>query len=270
MPLSLIDEGKISTMAECKSSDKEVTPNGTSKYLLVVGTAAGSLVYTTLLLQKLSYHVCSANNAEEALEMVNAILPALVIADLKLPGMSGPQMIQVLRKNARTASVPVIIKLEQVTPLLVQKCREAGALACIGSPVQPEELYRVVQAAIEPTPREHIRIPTRLSVVLNNVPLDYDAGECATMLSSRGLFIQTQRSFPVKTLLPVQITVDNRPVIAVAKVLYCYKAGEGPRGVPGMGLYFAEISKADEDFLQKHINEKIMTGIALGGHEQGI
>jgi CheY-like chemotaxis protein len=251
-------------MAECKSPDKAGQPISAGKYVLVVGNDASNLVYTTLLLQKLSYQVCSANNAEEALEMANAIVPTLIITDLKLSGMSAPQMIQVLRLKPGTASVPVIIKLEQITPQIEEKCREAGALACVRKPVQPEELYRVVQAAIEPTPREHIRIQTRLSVVLDNVPLDYGSGEYATVLSSRGMFIQTQKSFPVRTKLPVQVILDNRPIVSVARVVYSYKAGEGPLGVPGMGLYFAEISKDDEDRLQHYINEVVTKGIVPG------
>ena len=251
-------------MAERTPQDNAPKPISATKYVLVVGNDASHLVYTALLLQKLSYHICAAGTAEEALEMTGAILPTLIITDLKLSGMSAPQMIQVLRQKPRTASIPVIIKLEQVTPQIEAKCREAGALACIRKPVQPEELYRVVQSAIEPTPREHIRIQTRLSVVLNNVPLDYASGECATMLSSRGMFIQTQKTFPVKTKCPVQIMLDNKLIAAMAKVVYSYKAGEGPLGVPGLGLYFADISKDDEDRLQQYINDEVTKGIIPG------
>jgi len=252
-------------MAECKTPNNPVSSTNPGKYILVVGNDATNLVYTSLLLQKLNYHVCSANTAEEAVEMANTILPALIITDLKLSGMNAARMIQVLRLKPRTASVPVVIKLEQLSRDIEQKCHEIGAVSCISKPVDPEELYRVVQAAIEPTPREHIRIQTRLSVVLNSVPLKLDAGECATMLSSRGMFIQTHKPFPRGTAFPIQVTVDKQPITAEAKVVYSYNAGEGPLGVAGMGLYFSKISQEDEARLQRYISEEVTRGIVPGG-----
>lgn len=251
-------------MAECKTPDRPGAFPSAGKYILVVGNDATNLVYTSLLLQKLSYHVCSANTAEEAVEMSNVILPALIITDLRLSGMNAARMIQVLRLNPRTASVPVIIKLENLTRELEQKCHELGAASCVNKPIDPEELYRVVQAAIEPTPRKHIRIQTRLSVVLNNVPLKSDAGEFATVLSSRGMFIQTRNPLPPRTIFPIQVLVDKQSIAAEARVVYSYNAGEGPLGVPGMGLYFTKISQEDESRLQRYINEEVTRGIAPG------
>jgi CheY-like chemotaxis protein len=248
-------------MAEKKTSNSSGSSSGASKYVLVAGNDASNLVYTSLLLQKLNYHIMSANTAEEALEMVNVILPILIITDLTFSRMNATQMIQVLKQKPRTASVPIIIKVEQPSPQIEQKCREIGAVACIRKPVDPEELYRVVQAVIEPIPRTHIRIPTRLSVVLDKVPLDLKAGECATVISSRGMFIQTLNLRPKRTVFAIQVIVDDHTITAEAKVVYSYNAGEGPQGVPGMGLFFSKIAQEDQDRLQRYINETVTSGI---------
>ncbi len=252
-------------MAECTSPVKTGMSTNVSKYILVVGSDTSNRVFTSLLLQKLEYHICAASNAEEALEMVNAILPTLIITDLKLSGMNAPQLMSALKQKPRTASIPVIIKTSQLTPQLAEKCREAGAVDCIREPVDPAELYRVVQAAIEPTPREHIRIPTRLSVSVNDTPLDLDAGEGATVLSSRGMYIRTQNPLPVKTKFPVRITLNGNNITAEAKVVYSHHFGEGPFGVPGMGLYFTEITQEAQDALQQYVNEEVTKGLAPGG-----
>jgi len=236
----------------------------TSKYVLVVGSDATGLVFTSLLLQRFDYHICNANTAREALEMANAVVPALIITDLKPAGMTASQMIEVLRKNPLTAAVPVIFKLDQLTPEIEKKCREAGAAACVRKPVEPEELYRVVQSVIEPVPREHIRITTRMSLVMNNEPRACVTGECVTMLSSRGMYVRTRNPYPVKTKFPIRITLDNRNIAAEAKVIYSHTEFEGPFGEPGMGLYFSNIRPEDQERLQQYINDEVTSGLTPG------
>jgi len=233
-----------------------------SKYVLIVGCDPQSLIFASLLLQRLGYHICTAGTAEIALEMARAVVPILVITDLKLPEMNAPQMMRYLRERERTAAVPIIIQLEQLVPKIVQKCLEAGATACIKKPVEPEELYRVIQAAIELTPREHIRIKTCLSVVLNNRPLDFNAGECAIMLSSRGMYVRTRTRQPVHTKFPIAINLNERLIHAEAKVIYSHSEGEGPFGQPGMGLYFTVIAQEDQEFLQQYITDEVTRGLS--------
>ncbi len=232
-----------------------------TKYLLIVGSDTGSVVYTSMLLQRLDYHICTASTAETALELAQAVVPALIISDLKLAGMSAAQMIQALREKPTLADVPVIIKLEDLVPKIVQKCLEAGAAACIKKPVEPQELFRVVQATTEETPREHIRIKTRLSVTLNNVPLNFDAGECAIMLSARGMYVRTSTLYPAKTNVPVLITLNGKTIPAKASVVYSHAQGEGPFGEPGMGLYFKNIAEKDQEYLQQYINGEVTKGL---------
>jgi len=245
-------------------NNRKESPAGSGKYVLIVGEDPRNLIFASILLQRLGYHICTAGSAEMALEMARAVVPKLIITDLRLPGMNAPQMIRSLRENEATAAVPIIIQLEQLVPQIVQKCLEAGAVACINKPVEPEELYRVVQATIEPKPREHIRIKTRLSVILDNTPLDFDAGEYAIMLSSRGMYVRTRTRYPVRTKFPITIDLIGRLIRAEAKVIYNHSEGEGPFGQPGMGLYFSDIAREDQKFLQQYINEEVTRGIIPG------
>jgi CheY-like chemotaxis protein len=231
------------------------------RYVLVAGNDANDLVYTSILLQRLKYQICSAFTVEEVVDLINVMVPSLVIVDLKLNGMSAPQLIQLLRKKPVVAEIPVIVKSEKVTPELEQLCREAGARGCLKKPVAPEELYRTVQAAVEPTPREHIRIATKLSVDVNMRPLDVSTGEYATVLSSRGMFVRTRHPFSVKTRFPVTITINGTVINADAKVIYSFAEGEGPGGEPGMGLFFTDISSRDQQILQNYIEHEVTKGL---------
>jgi DNA-binding response OmpR family regulator len=55
------------------------------------------------------YRVWTAANGEEALGRVQRDLPDLVLLDLKMPGMDGYQVLQLLKGDRRTSSVPVIV-----------------------------------------------------------------------------------------------------------------------------------------------------------------
>ncbi len=243
------------------SRDKTASSKNAVKYVLVVGSDADSLVYTSILLQRLDYQICTAFTVDEAIDMADVMEPSLVITDLQTSALGVPRLIELLKQKPDTAAIPVIIKSEHFTPQIEKKCLDAGARACLKKPVEPEDLYRAVQSAIEPTPREHIRIQTRLSVLVNNRKLDESAGEFATVLSSRGMYVRTRYPLPVKARFPVRIKIDDRLVNAEAKVIYSHQEGEGPNGQPGMGLYFAEISEEDQRFLQQYIAAHVTKGM---------
>jgi two-component system, OmpR family, alkaline phosphatase synthesis response regulator PhoP len=244
-------------------SDSDTSSRGPS-YVLVVDSDPPSLVALSRILQRLDYHVCTAGTAEEALDMVKVSVPYLVLTDMSLPGMNGFELIQCLKQDPATVGIPVIVKTGQLTPALDQMCRQAGAEACVQKPVQIEDLYRKVQAAIEPKPRSHIRISTLLPVCVNNRPLDLGSCEYASMLSANGMYIRTQNPYPVKMKVLVQIELPKRTVSADAKVVYCHTLGQGPHGSPGMGLYFVEITPEDQDYIRNYVNAEVMKGIDPG------
>jgi CheY-like chemotaxis protein len=241
-----------------KQSDAQ---NGTKRYIMVVDSKAQELLSTSLLLQRFDYQVWSANTAGQALEMVSVAVPALVIADLVLPGMSGMDLFHLLRQDPRTSSLPVVFLIPAGDGAAEKRCREAGAAGCISKPIQAEELYRTVQAAIEPTPRKNIRIKTRMAVLVNNVPLKCIEGECASILSEHGMYVPIPKPYPKNEQLTVQIKINNRSVSAKASVLYRHTYGEGPFKEPGMGLKFISMAPEDQDFIRQFIREEATKGI---------
>jgi CheY-like chemotaxis protein len=241
-------------MAPAKNSRKV-------RYLLLVESKTTDLFYDSILLQRFEYRVCGVNSAGQAVELASLALPALVIADLHLPGMSGVDLIRLLRQDPRTASLPVILLAPAGDESAERRCRAAGAVACIAKPVQPEELYRTVQAAIEATPRSNIRIQTRLSVSVNNVPLDRIEGECASVLSEHGMYVRTLSPYPRDDRLALEMNINGRVVVADAAVLHSHRLGEGPYSGPGMGLKFIRIAPEDQEFIRQFIREEVSRGI---------
>src|SRR4051794_18089690 len=62
------------------------------------------------LLNTAGYQVQEAQTAEDGLALLRGEpLAALVLLDLTLPGMSGIEMLRIMRKEPRTAAVPVVV-----------------------------------------------------------------------------------------------------------------------------------------------------------------
>src|ERR1700683_1229110 len=60
-------------------------------------------------LEERGFGVESATNGAEALEILERVHPDLIFTDMQMPKMSGTELITALKKNPRTADIPIII-----------------------------------------------------------------------------------------------------------------------------------------------------------------
>lgn len=60
-------------------------------------------------LEKCQLQVQTANDGEEALETLKTIRPDVIFTDMQMPRLSGPELIEALKANAETASIPVVV-----------------------------------------------------------------------------------------------------------------------------------------------------------------
>jgi two-component system chemotaxis response regulator CheY len=60
-------------------------------------------------LEDRGFHVESATNGVEALEMLDGIQPDLIVTDLQMPRMDGHQLIQKLEARPETSKIPVVV-----------------------------------------------------------------------------------------------------------------------------------------------------------------
>ncbi len=229
-----------------------------NRSIVVAGNKTPELLALSLLLQRFEYEVSSANTAAQALELISAIRPALIITDMVLPGMSGMDLFHLLKQDLRTAFIPVIFVIPLSDVASERRCLDSGAVACISKPIQTEQLYRTIQEVIEPKPRAGIRIDTRLPVSLNNVPLDCAKGDCAIDLSEYGIYVPMNDPYPQNRRVTVQIHIKDRTISAIGAVLHSHTSGETPlRKEPGMGLKFVDITPQDQDFIRTFILDEI-------------
>ncbi len=226
--------------------------------ILVVGNKAQDLLFISLVLQRFNYEVFVAHNVAQALERVAKAVPALILSDLVLPGMSGIDLFLLLKQDKQTASVPMVFMIPMSDAAAERRCTDIGAMACVPKPVQAEELYRTVQAILEPIPRADIRIDTKLPVSVNNEPLACDEGGCRIDLSEHGMFVPMHPPFPKNKRVNVEIHIKKDLTIsAEGSVLYSHTSAIMPYKQSGIGLKFTKIAPQDQECLRKFIREEV-------------
>jgi len=229
------------------------------RFILVVDNNQRDATYLGILLQNLGYNSTVARSGEEALEVISIAAPALVITELVLPGMNGSDLFDRITRNPGTHAAPVIIVTRIADLESEDRCRRVGCAGYLNKPVQAADLYRVVQQALEPTPRQNIRIATSLKASIDGLST---GSEFVTVLSDAGLFVRTLEPRPNGSKHTVTFLLDKRIIRADAVVLYTYRFEEHPSKEPGMGMKFLNLSPIDKDVIQTYIRENVSPGIA--------
>jgi PAS domain S-box-containing protein len=89
-----------------------------------------------------------AETAEEGLALIFSDPPSLVLMDIHLPGMSGIDAVRILRRDARTATLPVIAVSAAAMPADVSNGLEAGFDAYLTKPFNVEQLLQAVSRTL--------------------------------------------------------------------------------------------------------------------------
>lgn len=94
------------------------------------------------------YDVWEADSGEQALERLDGRLPALIVIDWMLPGMSGVDLIARIRRDDLTAEIPLIMLTARGEEADKLKSFESGVDDYLTKPFSPKELLARVKALI--------------------------------------------------------------------------------------------------------------------------
>jgi putative two-component system response regulator len=114
--------------------------------VLVVDDYEPNLRGLGLLLEQADYTVLTAANGRDALDIVRAERPDLVLLDVMMPGISGLDVCAEIKRNADTRLTPVVL----ISGAQQRQTRlaglDAGADDFLNKPVDPEELQTRVRS----------------------------------------------------------------------------------------------------------------------------
>jgi CheY-like chemotaxis protein len=98
------------------------------KSILLVEDSRFLRVASERALLKAGYSVRTASDGEEALRMAHERVPDLILLDMLLPKLGGPEVLQALRNSPLTALVPIIV-LSSLSQTNEGKLKREGATA---------------------------------------------------------------------------------------------------------------------------------------------
>ena len=101
------------------------------------------------LLEDLRYECRVVKNGAEALIELGIDSFDLVITDIDMPVVSGIQLLQGMAERSLLLKIPVIIISAQISPMLQQLVKKAGAYALLIKPYDVELLFDLVSQALE-------------------------------------------------------------------------------------------------------------------------
>lgn len=87
---------------------------------------------------KLATVICESGIA--LLKKLETYTPDLILLDVMMPGLDGPETLLALRKLPQTENTPVIFVTARVQPSEVQRYLALGAMAVIAKPFDPTSL----------------------------------------------------------------------------------------------------------------------------------
>jgi CheY-like chemotaxis protein len=118
---------------------------------------------TERALARAGYEVSSAGDGEEGLRMAREKLPDLILLDMLLPKLSGPDVLMALKKDLLTKAIPVVVMtgMSQKNAARLQGDGAIGFLekSELALDVGSEKLLAAVREILKQLP-EHARTTT--------------------------------------------------------------------------------------------------------------
>lgn len=91
------------------------------------------------------YAVKTAPSSEAALAMLAEVVPAVIISDVMMSGMSGYELCQQLKRDENLRRIPVILLTGESSPKHFKLGSDAGAVMYVTKPFKPESLVNAVR-----------------------------------------------------------------------------------------------------------------------------
>jgi CheY-like chemotaxis protein len=123
-----------------------------NNYILVIDDDPGTHRLLDLILRPLLMDVKFASDGHQALDMITADLPGLLVLDLEMPRMNGFELLARLSQSEKAADIPVIVFSANVYAAQRQgyewPSQVVEALEKTG--IRPAQLRELVQEQLSP------------------------------------------------------------------------------------------------------------------------
>jgi len=134
-----------------------------TRALLVDRDADTRLLYGDYLKQS-SYEIEEAEDGREALAKALTHLPDIIVTETRLPGISGYELCRLLREDALTRWIPIVVVTADAFETAISRAHHSGADAVLVKPCLPERLAEELARVLSGTAQRPEAIAARVEV----------------------------------------------------------------------------------------------------------
>lgn len=115
-----------------------------NRRVLIIDDEAAVARSIARILRSAGYEIETAQDGFQGGSLLMKYQPALVTLDLRMPGISGYDVLKFIRSNPETAQIKVIV-ISALDPLALQRAVDEGADAVLSKPFDNRELTDLVE-----------------------------------------------------------------------------------------------------------------------------
>ena len=176
-----------------------------------------------------------ASTGLEAIRVARAEKPDLVVLDIEMPEMNGIQACRILKSDAATSHIPVIVLTSMQ---MEEEARRAGANHFLRKPIDEPTFLTGVKKCRPIVERAETRVAVDAPVTLWRGGETFEAR--LVNLSRTGFYVETGERHPIGARLEVSFSLpsdpDGKRITGEALVV---RHGDDP---PGLGCRFRQVS----------------------------
>jgi CheY-like chemotaxis protein len=126
----------------------EVSEESSARKVLIVDDIAFNRTVLSKILSKSGYELSIATSGEQALQVVEIVVPDLILLDYMMPGMNGIDVLKLLKADNRFMDIPVMFLTASDEMEFMTEAFEQGAVDYITKPFKASELNARVTTQI--------------------------------------------------------------------------------------------------------------------------
>lgn len=107
----------------------------------------GDLVYHQL--ESCGHHVTVVDNGYGVLSAALRVEPDIIILDNLMPGLTGPEVLPILKRDARTSTIPVLVLTSQTGRHDMTDAYRSGAADYMAKPFSPQDLANRISTLLD-------------------------------------------------------------------------------------------------------------------------
>jgi len=116
------------------------------KKIMIVDDEEGIIELLTAILEEEGYEVITAMDGKECLEKLKKVKPDLILLDMMMPGMSGREVCEKIRKNPKTKNLKIVfLTVARFSEMGKDVLKKLNVLDYITKPFDNKDLIRRIK-----------------------------------------------------------------------------------------------------------------------------